>query len=173
MTHNYFTALDQQQMISGMKINFSVVSNLVASIGNFTHNGQEYYVKMPRPEAALSTSVLLSNLRWTVLALANPRTNIAIRTNFYQSSSLPGAVWEGQPVEMEEDEPARAAIPRRRPRVQRPVAGDFPLLMNPNDFIPEGYDNEDLLLNNSKNFQSLTTVHRSISLLIRRVLPRH
>lgn len=93
MTHNYFTALDQQQMISGMKINFSVVSNLVASIGNFTHNGQEYYVKMPRPEAALSTSVLLSNLRWTVLALANPRTNIAIRTNFYQSSSLPGAVW--------------------------------------------------------------------------------
>lgn len=74
---------------------------------------------------------------------------------------------------MEEDEPARAAIPRRRPRVQRPVAGDFPLLMNPNDFIPEGYDNEDLLLNNSKNFQSLTTVHRSISLLIRRVLPRH
>ncbi|KAF2886019.1 hypothetical protein ILUMI_20154 [Ignelater luminosus] len=102
---------------------------------------------IPRPNKALSTSVLFSNLRSTVVALSDARISQQIRKDFYDTSPLPGAIWGGRRIEgmdSDDDDEDGTAHPRRRRR--RPVAarGDWPLLLNPDDFMPVNYTIEDL-----------------------------
>lgn len=61
-----------------------------------------------------SQQVTYSNLRNTVVALANDDTPAAIRRRFYENNPIPGAVWEGAPQD--------------------------PILANPDEIMPDGYD---------------------------------
>lgn len=60
-------------------------------------------------------SVVLSNLRQTVLALANANVNADLRLNFRNMCAIPGTIWDAQNV-----------------------------LLNPDEIIPDGYNDDSL-----------------------------
>lgn len=62
--------------------------------------------------------VTFNNLRNTVVALNDARTPIEYRRTFYQNNPIPGAIWEGAPND--------------------------PVLVNPEEIMPEDYDVTDL-----------------------------
>lgn len=127
--------------------NFNVIESTVGAIGNFEYEGQHYYSKMPKPGGPVSTAILFSNLRKTVEDLSSPRTPQSVREQFYKTSPLPGARWGGSQERVEDSDEDESLIPRRggRRRRRRQVvdAGDFPLLLNPDDFMPSDYSIDD------------------------------
>ncbi|KAG7309400.1 hypothetical protein JYU34_005367 [Plutella xylostella] len=48
-------------------------------------------------------TVILSNLRRTVVALSNPATPRAVQEEFYNNSTIPGARWVGRVLENPDD----------------------------------------------------------------------
>lgn len=122
--------IEERDVIKAMAVTFSPLTNLIAGIGNFEYEGEAYYVKCPDDYVL---GILFSNLRTIVERISNPATPQAERQRFYDLNPLPFAAW---------NQPQRAGV-RRRADGQIPADPGFPLLLNPGDFMPDGYDIDD------------------------------
>lgn len=128
--------LEQPDAATGCASNFNLIANCINSVGNFQHEGVDYYVRAAKPQTFGSKTVLFSKLRNVVKRLSNAATPVAERLRFYNTSALPGAVWGGRNGQQEDARPPL----RRRLGQQVPDILDVPLLLNPDDFMPPHYD---------------------------------
>jgi hypothetical protein len=122
---------DHQEVLMGFKLNFSPIANLINAVGNITIGDTPWYFRLPRENIALPHNVSWENLRDTVLALSNPATAQEIRLHFYNHNPLPGARW---------GPPPRVARGRAELGVEDRNHPQWPLLMNPEDYWPDGYN---------------------------------
>lgn len=136
---------EQVQTVSELGAQFAPLANLVNSVGVFKGFNTQYLprfaaaeihdgLRVPEP-----TTVTFSNLREVVMMLSLRTTPVSWRKYFYDRNPLPGAKWGG-----------RRQNRRRRIRVDsdeemgQDLEDDFPVLLNPDDFMPEGYSDMDL-----------------------------
>lgn len=135
--------VEQVQIVSELGALFAPMANLVNSIGvTKTHNAlwlpriaaTEYLngVRVPEP-----TTVTFSDLRKIVVLLSRRSTPVKYRRYFYENNPLPGARWK---TELE------SVDPKKRPGPSDDAEPDdnVPILMNPDDFMPEEYSNGNL-----------------------------
>ncbi|CAH0404107.1 unnamed protein product [Chilo suppressalis] len=115
--YQYRVTSDMLRVAQSVAIVPEPIKRIIDAVGHLTYEDKMYtpavaaevydrrrqYV--PRPEA-----ILLSNLRNTVVALADPATPRAYRESFHQHSPIPGCIWQDD------------------------------LLMNPNEIMPANYD---------------------------------
>lgn len=138
--------LEFRESIEGMSVNFGPIAAIINAIGSFVYGETTYYPRLPVMEELIPQPqlIVLSNLRRVVNLLSNRATPHNSRLYFYNVSPLPGAIWGPDPI--------RRAGQRRR--VDDQHHPDFPLLMNPEDFMPQEYDIQDLDqdINRVKNF---------------------
>lgn len=76
------------------------INRIVASVGRIVYNDEPYIPCLPKDMidtqgnfVPVPETVVLSNLRATVEALANPRTPANIRHNFRSKNPIPGTKW--------------------------------------------------------------------------------
>lgn len=119
--------IEHRDVVKSMAVTFSPLANLIAGVGNFEYEGEAYYVKCPADDVL---GILFSNLERVVDVYANPATPQPVRQQFYDLCPLPFANW---------NQPVRAGV-RRRQDGQLPPDLGFPVLLNPEDFWPAGYD---------------------------------
>lgn len=104
--------------------NFATLARLISAVGNFELDGIEYTPRFPvLPESKFPdpVNVQATNLRNVVVALSDPMTDRNVRKYFFDHNPLPCARWN-----LENDP-------------------EFPLLVNPDDFMTSNYDQDDLL----------------------------
>jgi hypothetical protein len=97
------------------------VARVLKAVGPTTH-GEDYFVpclaadQRTRSGALIPQSerITFSNLRETVVALANPATNPQVREAFYAHNPIPGAIWR--------------------------VENGSHVLVNPDEIMPDNYD---------------------------------
>nr|XP_018905293.1 PREDICTED: uncharacterized protein LOC109035912 [Bemisia tabaci] len=148
--------LDYQITAKNLPFNLSPIANLIMSVGNFELNEKTYYpIIAPHvtdekkrfiPEP---TTVTFSNLRKVVEYLSDPLTDKHVRQMFYDHCPLPCALWGPKP------------ILERRPNgtpFERPHH-DFPLLLNPDDFIPKDYYQQQMV---KKDVQDVTELFTNV-----------
>lgn len=118
---------EMTDLLLSIQVNFNLIANIINAAGVFSFD-VTYYPRipnLPNHPCCLTTT----NLRATVVALANPRFDRAERVRFYQNNPIPGAIWQG-------------VVPPSGRRL-----ADFeidPILANPNQIMPARYTPRDL-----------------------------
>uniref|UniRef100_A0A0A9WNJ6 Unconventional myosin-Ie n=1 Tax=Lygus hesperus TaxID=30085 RepID=A0A0A9WNJ6_LYGHE len=121
------------EIVSKLDRNFATLARLISAVGNFELEGVEYTPRFPvltRTTFPDPVAVNATNLRDVVSALSDVKTDKTVRRYFYDHNPLPCARWSN-----ESDE-------------------DFPLLLNPDDFMTSSYD-EDFLLDDIAHVNAL------------------
>jgi len=142
---------EQMDVLNRFNANFSLFANLVNAIGILKAFGTTFLPRLPAQErngrinfVPEPTTVTFSNLRAIVSSLADRQTPWEFRMYFYEHSPLPGAHWGGEKrrpdtsKEKDKDKDDDQNMPSTSNE------GDFPILLNPNDFMPLNYTQDDL-----------------------------
>lgn len=142
--HN-FTA-EQLHIVSVLGTQFAPIANLVNSIGVVKAFNNVYLPRLTAPETVNGvrvpepTTIVFSNLRRVVEMLSMVSTPQVYRQHFYDHNPLPGARWKiKKPATGDE----RAATSDGDVAIE--PEDNFPLLLNPDNFMPEEYGDNDLL----------------------------
>ncbi|XP_077258629.1 uncharacterized protein LOC143895430 [Temnothorax americanus] len=133
---------EQIVAVSALRSHLAPMANLINAVGVLKNFNAVYLPRFAAIEDEPEpTTVRFSNLRSVVRMLSNPATPRDVRRYFYDRSPLPGAKWGG--------DPAPQAHGRRLSEgdLAAPIradVGDFPVLLNPDDFMPQEYSMDDL-----------------------------
>lgn len=119
-------SVEMSDILLSMPVNFNLIANIINAVGVLTFGEVTYYPKIPNLPFN-PCCVSFSNLRATVMAMANPRHNRVERTDFYNNNPIPGAIWRGI-------EP---------PQGRQAQFVPDPVLMNPDQIMPAHYDHTD------------------------------
>jgi len=123
-------SIEEEKILKTCPINFNVIANAINAIGKFEYNQTTYYPKFINRSVPDPYTITYSNLKRTVYGLSLPGTPRDERKYFYENNSLPGAKWKGTNSK------------GKRSREEEEIYD--PILVNPKDFWPEDYDEDDL-----------------------------
>lgn len=131
-------SVEHIRTVSVLGAHFAPLANLINAVGIIKNFGAVYLPRMSSNldvhsvEKLEPVHVTFSNLRSIVSFLANPDTNQVARMYFYQHSPLPGAIW------------GSAQRLNGVTGVMEEIPGSYPLLLNPDDFMPADYMQKNL-----------------------------
>ncbi|CAF4823516.1 unnamed protein product [Pieris macdunnoughi] len=117
--------MDIRSLIESIWFTCLPVGKIIAGIGTVNYKGKVFY---PRCLKDNVLGILYSNLKEIVTAMANPNTPPESRRAFYELNPLPFAKWNQ---------------PQRKRGDQPPLVDLDPLLLNPDDFMPPEYGDDD------------------------------
>lgn len=126
---DYFESRQSEDFVVAAKGLVAVpdqISSIINSIGVIKNYDAKFIPKIGRDNHSVdhqlipqSEQVTYSNLRRVVEALSDANTPQAVRARFYRNNPIPGAIWRNAPLD--------------------------PILVNPDEIMPDGYGNQELM----------------------------
>lgn len=131
---NLEMTMETLRVLAALSINFKPLVNLIDAFGAFNSFGTQFIPRIPVIPAVNMinqiepTTIVLSNLRATVVALSQVATNQGVRDYFREHDPFPNSIW--------------TPLPRVRDAAGQIVANR--VLLNPDDIMPINYGDDQL-----------------------------